>query len=84
MKRLTIEVSDEQHQAIKAMALLKRQTVKDYTLACLFPPTSDETQAMQELAAFLHPRIAAAEQGEISTLGFDDIVADELKENGSS
>jgi hypothetical protein len=84
MRRLTIEVSEQQHQKIKAMAALNGQTLKEYTLTRLFPLTSDEAQAMQELEALLRQRIAAAEQGEISTLGIDAIVADELQEGGMS
>lgn len=51
MSRLTIDVSDQQHQALKALAALEGQSIKQYTLERLFP--SYEHQAMQALKSML-------------------------------
>jgi uncharacterized protein (DUF1778 family) len=90
MSRLSIEISGQQHQQIKAMAALKGISIKDYILQATLPAkreksleeeleTEDERAAFTELMEFLKPRIVAAERGEFSTRTFDDILADALK-----
>ena len=37
MSRLTIDVTDQQHQALKAMAALEGKTIKQYAIERLFP-----------------------------------------------
>jgi hypothetical protein len=69
MSRLSIEVTPEQHQRLKAMAALSGQTIKDYILERALPswpemePLSEE-EALRQLEAFLKPRIEEAERGE--------------------
>jgi len=62
--RLSIEVTDEQHQRLKAVAALRGQTIKDYVLNRVLPetPTADEDEALRQLEAFLEPRIKAAQE----------------------
>jgi len=70
--RLSIEISPEQHQRLKASAALKGQSIKDYVLDRTLP-NSDEQTALQELESFLKPRIEAARNGEFSSKSVDDI-----------
>jgi len=70
--RLSIEVSPEQHQRLKAAAALKGQSIKDYVLSRTLP-TAAEEMALQELEGFLKPRIEAAKQGDFSSKSVDDI-----------
>lgn len=70
--RLSIEVSPEQHQRLKASAALKGQSIKDYVLSRTLP-AADEQAALQELEDFLRPRLAAAKQGDFSSKSVDDI-----------
>lgn len=79
MARLTIEVTDEQHQHIKALAALQGKTIKDYALERLLEPTADEALALQELKALLMPRIEAGLAGTVSTKTLDEIVDSELQ-----
>lgn len=58
MSRLTIDVSDEQHQTLKAMAALQGKTIKQYALERLFPASTDEAKAIAELRSILGQRIA--------------------------
>jgi hypothetical protein len=81
MARLTIEVTDEQHQHIKALAALQGKTIKDYALERLLEPTADEAQALEELKALLVPRIEAGLAGNVSTKTLDEIVESELQAN---
>jgi hypothetical protein len=70
--RLSIEISPEQHQRLKASAALKGQSIKDYVLSRTLP-TAEEQAALQELEGFLTPRIEAAKQGDFSSKSVDDI-----------
>ena len=63
MSRLTIDITEQQHQALKAMAALAGKSIKQFTLERLFPPGS-EYQAAQELKALLAERVAEAHRGE--------------------
>ena len=70
MSRLSIEVTPEQHQQLKAIAALHGQTLKDYILERTLPhlppiESLSEQEALQRLETFLRPRIAEAERGEV-------------------
>ena len=65
MSRLTIEITDQQHKSIKALAAMQVKSIKEYAMQRLLPLTNDEEKAMQELEAFLKPRIEAAERGAV-------------------
>jgi phosphotransferase system HPr-like phosphotransfer protein len=79
MSRLTIEVTEQQHQSIKALAALQGKSIKEYAIQRLFAVTADEEKAMQELKALLAPRIAEGLAGVVSEQTFDDIVEEALK-----
>jgi len=65
VSRLTIEITDQQHKNIKALAAMQGKSIKEYAMQRLLPLTADEEKAMQELEEFLTPRIEAAERGEV-------------------
>jgi hypothetical protein len=78
--RLSIEITPEQHQRLKAIAALQGRSMKDYVLARVLDDTEDNA-ALSQLEAFLEPRIAAA-QGQTITRSVTDIFAETLRENG--
>jgi uncharacterized protein (DUF1778 family) len=85
MSRLSIEVTPEQHQRLKAIAALHGQTIKDYILACALPslPAREalsEEETLRQLEEFLQPRIEAAERGEIVNQSVTEIVNELKKE----
>ncbi len=82
MSRLTIDVTEQQHQALKAFAALEGKSIKQYALERLFP--SDEQRAMLELKALLQSRLAAAEGDEASPLSAADIADETLRELGAA
>jgi predicted DNA-binding protein len=70
LMRLSIEVTQEQHQRLKAISALRGQSIKDYVLERVFQPlpevdAANEDEALRQLEAFLKPRVEAAEQGVI-------------------
>lgn len=82
MSRLTIDVTEQQHQTLKAMAALAGKSIKQYTLERLFP--SNEEQAVQELKTLLQNRLSAAEQGDVSALSADEITEEAIREAASA
>ena len=63
--RLSVEVTPDQHQRLKAIAALQGKSIKDYVLDRVLPatPPGDDDKALQALEAFLEPRIKEATQG---------------------
>jgi uncharacterized protein (DUF1778 family) len=81
MPRISIEVTEQQHQRLKAFAALRGQSIKDYVLEQTLPPAAEnkhlsEEEALHELEAFLKPRIEAAERGEVVTRSVTQIFED--------
>ena len=70
--RLSIDISPEQHQRLKASAALQGKTIKDYVLDKTLPNV-DEESALAALESFLKPRVEAADRGELSDKSVDDI-----------
>ena len=82
MSRLTIDITDQQHQSLKALAAFQGKTIKQYTLERLFPGDTDANQAWQELKTLLGARIDNALAGKISAKSMDDILEEELTGDG--
>jgi len=83
MRRLSIEITLEQHQKLKAIAALRGKSIKDYVLERVLPSLSDnnnagDDEALRQLEAFLLPRIEAAERGEISSKTVEQIFNEEI------
>lgn len=62
MSRLTIDVTEQQHQTLKALAAMEGKTIKQYALERLFPSGAQDDQAMQELKSLLLERLAEAQR----------------------
>ena len=78
MPRLSIDITPEEHQKLKAIAALKGQSIKDFVLKRTLgeaPAVDDmsEGEALEALSDFLKPRIDQARRGELSTKSFEDI-----------
>ncbi len=79
MSRLTIEITVQQHQNIKALAALQGQSIKEYVIQRLFSSANGETQTMQEtklakLRAHLAIGEAQADRGEFVNQSFDEML----------
>ncbi|MDW7646362.1 MAG: hypothetical protein SCI25_15135 [Desulfuromonadales bacterium] len=62
MSRLTIDITEQQHQALKAMAALEGKTIKQFTLERLFD--AQETE-LNDIRTLLAERVAQAQRGEV-------------------
>ncbi|MBN9426892.1 MAG: antitoxin [Burkholderiales bacterium] len=79
MSRLTVDVTDQQHQALKAMAALEGKTIKKYVLERLFPSPKVGDEALQALKNLLAERIAEAERGELAEGSITDVANESLR-----
>lgn len=84
MSRLTIDISDQQHQSLKALAALQGKSIRQYAIERLFPAPSVEDAAWQELKTLLQQRIAEGLAGRISEQSIDAIVEEELGRDGGA
>lgn len=84
MSRLTVELTDEQHHQVKAMAALQGKSIKQYVLDKLFPAdvSSDEQKAWDELRDLLEEGIVAAEREGTSKRTIREITEGVLGESG--
>ena len=78
MSRLTIDVTDQQHQSLKALAALQGKTIKQYAIERLFPGEATSDQAWQRLKTILGERISEGLAGKVSGKTFGTIVDEEL------
>lgn len=78
MPRLSIDITPEEHQKLKAIAALRGESIKDYVLKRTLgdaPPLDgmSEEAAFDALTQFLAPRIEEASRGELSSKSVRDI-----------
>lgn len=78
MSRLTIDITDQQHQTLKARAALEGQTIKQYALERLFPGEENTDQAWKELQVLLGNRIEQGLAGNVSSRSVNQILDEEL------
>lgn len=83
MSRLTIDISDQQHQSLKALAALQGKSIRQYAVERLFPASSDEDAAWQELKTLLEHRIASAMARGVSNKSIATIIDEELAPDSS-
>lgn len=83
MSRLTIDMTDQQHQSLEAMAALEGKTVKQYALERLFPAETDE-RAGTSLRELLNERVVNGLAGKLSSKTFEEIVEEELTADRST
>lgn len=78
MSRLTIDMTDQQHQSLKALAALQGKTIKQYALERLLPDNLDTDHAWQELKNLIGARIQEGLDGKVSSKSVSAILDEEL------
>lgn len=61
--RLSLDITQEQHQRLKVEAALHGQTMKDYVLSRVFSETLTLVDDLRQLETFLAPRLEEAKLG---------------------
>ncbi|HWH69325.1 MAG TPA: hypothetical protein VNT26_08055 [Candidatus Sulfotelmatobacter sp.] len=66
MSRISIDVTEDEHKKLKALAALRGKSIKDYVLERTLGAGETEEGALRELEALLDGRIRAAQAGAVS------------------
>jgi hypothetical protein len=68
MSRISIDVTPEEHQKLKAMAALQGKSIKEYVMESTLglAAGSDEETALKALESLLDTRIRGAESGAVN------------------
>jgi hypothetical protein len=80
MSRLTIDITDQQHQSLKALAALQGKTIKQYALERLFPGDTDGERAWEDLKTLMSTRVNEGLSGNVSTKTVGEILDEEIAE----
>ena len=74
MSRIFIDVTEDEHKRLKALAALKGVTVKDFLLRSAFDiREEDEERSLEKLEDFLRVRIQQSEKDGVSSRSVDEI-----------
>jgi transposase len=84
MSRLTVDITEQQHQALKAMAALQGKTIKEYVLERLLPAQSEEEQALAELRILLEQRLTASAGNKTSKRSITEIAEEAIRVHGAA
>lgn len=78
MPRISINLSNDDHERLAAVAAIHGQSVEDYMLSYTLSNEllGDESRSIEELRKFLNPRIEAAEAGSVEALSMKKIKAE--------
>ena len=76
MSRISIDVSDEEHKQLKALAALRGQSIKDFVLERALGTAESENAALKELEELLDRRIRAARAGAVSRRTASEVFAE--------
>ncbi len=83
MSRISIDVSTEDHQKLKALAALQGKSIKDYVLErALGSPEQDEILALAKLESFLDDRIRQVGHTGASSRSVEDVFQSVCAEKG--
>lgn len=84
MSRLSIEVTPEQHQLLKAMAALQGKSIKDFILDKVLPQQAEEppqNYSVKQLETLLQQRLTSAHNGNFSEQSVTDIFDQAIAEH---
>lgn len=83
MSRLTIDITEQQHQALKAMAALEGKSIKQFALERIFAAGSSEEDSLQALRTLLADRIEEARNGGVVPGSVSEIAEAALRSTDS-
>ena len=82
MSRISIDVTPDEHQKLKALAALQGKSIKDYVIECTLGASVDTEQelALEALESLLDARIRSAKNGAVSRRSVGEIFKDAYHE----
>lgn len=84
VSRLSIEVTPEQHQLLKAMAALQGKSIKDFILDKVLPQQAEEqpqNYSVKQLETLLQQRLTSAHNSNFSEQSVMDIFGQAITEH---
>ena len=84
MSRISIDVTKEEHQKLKALAALQGKTIKEYVLSNTLGKAqldSEDGKALTELEALIDKRIEKAKKEGFSQRSVEDIFDQAIEES---
>ena len=86
MSRLSIDLTGDQHQRIKALAAIQGKSIKEYIIEKVFPeqPDNDEQKAWEELQSLLSSRLSDPKQMKASGKTVEQITEAALERLGKA
>ena len=79
MSRISIDVTDDEHKKLKAMAALRGKSIKEYVLERTLGTSEAADAALLELERLLDNRIRAAQAGAVSRRTASEIFAEAVR-----
>lgn len=76
MSRISIDVTDEEHKRLKAMAALRGKSIKEYVLERTLNGDQGDEAALRELEKLLEARIREARAGGVTRRSAKEIFAE--------
>ena len=77
--RLSINITPEQHQYLKAAAAIQGKSIKSYVLERALPDP-EEQAAFAKLESLLAKRAHSAQTGQLSDKSLDDVFNEEIQQ----
>lgn len=74
MRRLSIDLTEEQHKSLKVLAALEGKTIRQFALEKLLPNRGGLDEDWESLRKFIDKRIEDGLKGKVSERSFDEIV----------
>ncbi len=79
MSRISIDVTDNEHKKLKAMAALQGKSIKDYVLERTLGADETDEAALRELEKLLDERIRRAQAGAVSRRSAKQVFAESTR-----
>ena len=83
MGRISIDVTDDEHKKLKAVAALRGKSIKAYVLERTLDTDRNDDAALRELEELLDGRIQAAKAGAISRRTATSVFAEAAREKAN-
>ena len=80
MSRISIDVTDDEHKKLKAMAALRGKSIKDFVLERTLVTNASDDAALRELEELLDSRIRAVQAGSVSRRTVKSVFAEAARE----
>lgn len=80
MSRISIDVTENEHKRLKALAALRGKSIKDFVLERTLGANETEETSLRELEALLNERIRGAQSGAVSRRSVKTIFAEAARE----